>query len=78
MPSDLEQALVTLQDALSDAATVTNITLALRSYLTRLADPLRTILLETRDAIDHVLPLLPTVAVSLGLMSPYVPHDIDR
>jgi hypothetical protein len=70
MPSDLDQALITLQDALSDAATVNNILLALRQNIARLAEPLRTVLLEARDAIDHVLPLLPAVAFSLGLLSP--------
>jgi hypothetical protein len=56
---DLDIALRHLQDSLSDLATLNNIVLSLRENTRRLLEPLKTVLQEARDRIDHTLTLLP-------------------
>jgi hypothetical protein len=56
--ADLDSALLQLRDSLGDLATLTNIIIGLRRNAARLTLPLASVLVETRDAIDHTLRLL--------------------
>lgn len=59
MPHDtLEATLRQLQDRLGDLATLNNIVIARLEEATKLLQPLKTVLTETRDAIDYTLALL--------------------
>jgi hypothetical protein len=59
MPDDLDRTLAELRRNLSNAQLMGNTIVALRDNTTRLGEPFREILQETRDAIDRILPLLP-------------------
>jgi hypothetical protein len=58
--ADLDAALVTLRDSMGDLSTLTNIILGLRRSADRLMEPMTTVLIETRDAINTVLQHLET------------------
>jgi ABC-type transporter Mla subunit MlaD len=57
-PDALGNALQQLQQSLGDAATLNNIIIGLRENTDRLLEPLKSVLEETRDAIDRTLTLL--------------------
>jgi hypothetical protein len=55
---DLDTALLALREAQANAATLTPIVINLRQNARQLLDPLKTVLEEARDALDHALTLL--------------------
>jgi histone deacetylase complex regulatory component SIN3 len=57
-PADFDDALVILQQAQANAATMMNILISLRANTRHLLEPFRSLLEESRDATNAVLALL--------------------
>ena len=66
---DLETALDDLRQAMNDISFVAGVVVDLRRSATRLLSPLKDELISLRDRIDHVLPLLPVVALGTVLLT---------
>jgi ABC-type transporter Mla subunit MlaD len=55
MLDDLDRALDDLQRSLANLSTISSVVITLRQSATKLLEPLKSVLHETRDAIDVTL-----------------------